>query len=86
MQPQDHREHIHVTGSELVEQVKQLVHEGNVRHIVIKQDGHTVLEIPVNIGVIGLVLAPMLAAVAAIGAMVTHCTLEVVRSEPPANL
>ena len=77
----DYRETIHVKGEELVEEVKRLVHEGNVRHIVVKHEGNTVLEIPVNIGVIGAVLAPALAAIAAVGAVLTHCTLDVVRTD-----
>ena len=81
----EYREQIHVTGAELVEKVKMLMHEGNVRHIVLKQDEHTLMEIPVTFGVVGLVLAPVLAGVAAIGAVLTHCTLEVVRTEPPTS-
>lgn len=85
MHPGEFREQIRVNSEELVETVKNLVHEGNVRHIIIKHDEHTVLEIPVTIGVVGLVLAPMLAAVAAVGAALTHCTLEVIRTEPPTD-
>lgn len=80
---EEYREQIHVTGEELAGKVKMLMHEGNVRHIVLKQDGHTLMEIPVTIGVVGLVLAPVLAGVAAIGVVLSHCTLEVVRTEPP---
>jgi hypothetical protein len=83
MEPQENRERIHVTGEELVAKVKELVHEGNVRHIRILHEEHTVMEIPVSIGLIGVVLAPLLAAVAAAGALLTHCTLEIVRTEPP---
>jgi repressor of nif and glnA expression len=83
MNPNEIREQIRVSSEELVETVKNLIHEGNVTHIIIKHDEHTVLEIPVSIGIIGLVLAPVLAAVAAVGATLTHCTLEVVRTEPP---
>ena len=78
------REHFRVQGEQLVEKVRDLIHEGNVRHIIIKHDEHTVMEIPVTFGVIGAVLAPVLAAVAAVGAALTHCTVEVVRTEPPA--
>lgn len=83
MNPGEIREQIRVSSEELVETVKKLMHEGNVTHIFIKHDEHTVLEIPVTIGVIGLVLAPVLAAVAAVAATLAHCTLEVVRTEPP---
>ncbi len=66
-------------GSQLVEKVKELIHEGNVRRIVIKQDGHSIVEIPLTVGVIGAVLAPALAAVGAVAALVTHCSIEVER-------
>jgi hypothetical protein len=82
-QPPEYREELHVMGEQLVTTVEQLIHEGNVRRIIIKQEGHTVLEIPLTIGVVGVLVAPMLAAVAAIGAAVTNCTIEVVRTEPP---
>lgn len=72
-------EHLHMSGHELAAKVKELIHEGNVRHLVIKHDGHTIVEIPVTIGVASVVLAPALAAVAAIGAAVTNCTVEVTR-------
>jgi hypothetical protein len=83
MSYQEFREQIKVQGEELVEKVKELVHEGNVRHLIIKHEEHTIMEIPVSIGVVGAVLAPVLAAVAAVGALLTHCTLEIVRAEPP---
>ncbi len=78
-----HHEHIHISGEELVDKVKELIHEGNVTHIRISHYMHPVLEIPVTVGVIGLVLAPILAAVAAAGAVMTNCTIEVIRTEPP---
>lgn len=68
-----------IDGDQLLQRVKQLIHEGNVRHIRIKQDGHTILELPLTVGVIGVVLMPMLAAVGALAALVTNCTLEVER-------
>ncbi|HLV81316.1 MAG TPA: DUF4342 domain-containing protein [Chthonomonadaceae bacterium] len=84
-QPTEFREYIQVQGEQLVEKVRELLHEGNVRHIVIKQGDHTVLEIPVTIGVVAAVLAPVLAAVGAVGAALAHCTIEVVRAEPPSS-
>ncbi len=74
-------EQIKVTGEELVENVERLIHEGNVRRIVIKQEHHTVAEFPLTIGVVGLLLAPILAAVGALAAVMTHCTIEVEREE-----
>ncbi|HLK57880.1 MAG TPA: DUF4342 domain-containing protein [Chthonomonadaceae bacterium] len=76
-------ETIRVTGEQLVGEVKRLIHEGNVNHLIIKHEGHTVLEFPVTVGLVGVVLAPVLAAVGAAGAMLTNCTIEVIRTEPP---
>jgi hypothetical protein len=75
-------EQIEIAGDQLVEQVKQLVHEGNVRHIRIKHDGHVVLEVPMTLAVAGGLLAPVLAALGAFAAAVTHCTVEITRDEP----
>jgi len=82
-QQPENREEFQVMGEQLVTTVEQLLHEGNVRRIIIKHEGHTVLEIPLTIGVVGVLVAPMLAAVGAIGTAVTNCTIEVVRTEPP---
>jgi hypothetical protein len=70
-----------VKGEELVERVRQLIHEGNVQRIVVKQGGRTVAEFPVTIGLVGALAAPLLAAVGALAALLTDCTLEVRRSE-----
>ena len=72
-----------VAGQQLVDAVKKLVHEGNVRRVIIKHEGHTIAEFPLTLGVIGAVLAPMLAAIAAIAAAVKECTIDVERAEPP---
>ncbi len=79
MAEQTRMEIIKVEGGQLIEQIKRLVHEGNVRRIIIKQDERTVAEFPLTIGVIGVVLAPVLAAVGAIAALLTDCTIEVER-------
>ena len=77
-------EEIHVMGSNLVEKVKELIHEGNVQRIIIKNEqGQTLVEIPVTLAAIGMVAAPVLAAVGAIAGVVTKCTLVVERREPP---
>lgn len=71
-----------LTGQSLIDRVKELIHEGNVRRIIIKNDdGHTIIELPVTIGVIGAIFAPAVAAVGAIAALLTSCTLEIVRDE-----
>jgi len=74
-----------VAGEQLVDAVRRLLHEGNVRRVIIKHDGHTVVEFPLTIGVIGAVIAPVLAAVGAIAAALKECTIEVERVEPPSE-
>ncbi len=78
-QYQESREEFQVMGEQLVATVEKLIHEGNVRRIIIKQEGRIILEIPLTIGVVGALVAPVLAAVGAIGAALTNCTIEVVR-------
>lgn len=73
------KESFKVAADQLVEAVGKLVHEGNVRRVIIKQDARTIAEFPLTVGVIGAVLAPVLAAVGAIAAVVTDCTIEVER-------
>ncbi len=69
-----------VKGEELLKKVKELIAEGNVRKITIKnKEGKTMVVIPLTIGVVGAVLAPVLAAVGAIAALVTECTISVER-------
>ncbi len=76
-----------VSGSQLVEKVKQLIHEGNVRKVRLLHQERTVLEIPLSIGApaaaIGILAAPVLAALAAFAALVTECTIEVEKIEKP---
>ena len=76
------KEEFKVKGEELIGKVKELIHEGNVRRIIIKDnEGKTYLEIPVTIGIIGALVAPILAAVGAVAAMVADLKIEVVRTE-----
>lgn len=70
-----------VAADQLVDTIKQIIHEGNVRRVIIKQDGRTVVEFPITVGVIGTVFAPMLAAAGALAAVLTECTLEVERTK-----
>jgi len=73
-------EEIRVLGHDLVEKVKELIHEGNVQRIIIKDEhGHTFVEIPVTVAAIGAVLAPIVAAVGAIAAMAAKFTIIVER-------
>ena len=73
------KESCKVAADQLVDAVKKLLHEGNVRRIVIKQAGRTVVEFPLTVGVIGAVFAPILAAVGALAAVLTDCSVEVER-------
>jgi hypothetical protein len=71
-----------VNGEELLSKVKQLINEGNVRRIIIEdKNGKSLIELPVTIGVVGAVFAPVLVAVGAIAAVVTECTIKVERTE-----
>jgi hypothetical protein len=75
-------EEFRVSGEELLGRIKGLVHEGNIRRIVIKnKDGGTVMEIPLTIGVVGALLVPTLAAVGAIAALLTEATVVVEKAE-----
>jgi hypothetical protein len=76
------KETFKVTSEQLVDSVKKLLHEGNVRRVTITHDGHSIAEFPLVVGVIGAVFAPMLAAVGAIAAVITECTIEVEREQP----
>ena len=77
-----HTETIEVTGDDLVAKVKEIVHEGNVRRIVIKdEEGKKIIEIPLTIGVVGALLMPALAAIGAVAALMNKCTIEVEREE-----
>jgi hypothetical protein len=75
-------EEFRVSGEELLAKIKDLIHQGNIRRIGIKdKDGKTVLEFPLTIGVVGAVLLPTLAAVGAIAALLTEATVVVEKSE-----
>lgn len=76
-------EEIQVKGRDLVEKVRELIHEGNVQRIIVKDEhGNTFIEIPVTVAAVGVILAPLLAAVGAISALVAKFTIVVVRTEP----
>lgn len=72
-------ESIKVDANTATEKLKALIHEGNVRRVIVKHDGRTVAEFPLTAGVVGVVIAPVLAAVAAIAAMLKDCTVEIER-------
>ena len=69
-------EEFSLNGSEIIDKIKELIHEGNIRRIIIKnEDGRTIIEIPLTLGVVGAAIAPVLAAVGAIAALVTKMTI-----------
>jgi hypothetical protein len=75
-------EEIKVAGHQLVDTIKKLLHEANVRHIIIKNEsGEKLVEIPVTIASVGAILAPVLAALGTLAALVTNCTIVVVREK-----
>ena len=76
----DKKEEFKVSGEELLKRVKELIAEGNVRRIIIKnKEGKAIIEVPLTLGVVGALLAPPLAAVGAIAALITECTIVVER-------
>lgn len=83
-------ETIKLQGNELLDKLKQVVHEGNARRVVIKQGERIVAEFPLTAGVVGTVVAPVLAAIGALVALLKDCSIEVERvvsdpgSEPAA--
>ncbi len=75
-------EEYQIDGDRLVQKVKELVHEGNIRRIIIKnEEGKRLIEIPLTVGAVGVVLLPVWAALGAIAALVTDCTIVVEKIE-----
>jgi hypothetical protein len=70
---------IRLQGSELLDKLKQIIHEGNTRRIVVKHENCTVAEFPLTAGVVGAVFAPILAAIGALVALLKDCSIEVER-------
>ncbi|HET6747005.1 MAG TPA: DUF4342 domain-containing protein [Candidatus Saccharimonadales bacterium] len=80
--PSKNTEEFTVNGEELIAKVKSLINEGNIRRLIIKDEsGKVLVEFPLTIGVVGALFAPVLAAVGAIAALVTKCTIVVERRE-----
>jgi hypothetical protein len=76
------REEFKVSADNLIEKVKELIREGNITRIVIKDDqGRILLEMPATVGVVGAIIAPWLAALGVIAALATNCTIVVERKE-----
>ena len=70
-------------GGQVIDALKELVHKGNVRKVTVKQDGKTIAEFPLTFGVVGAAVAPVWAAIGAIAALVTDCTIEIERTDLP---
>ena len=71
-------EEFKVDGEKLIAKIKEIIHEGNIRRIIIKdREGKTVMEIPLTFGVVGVLLAPTLAAIGAVAALLTEATIVV---------
>lgn len=84
MEGKDMRNEFKVRGEELIKKVKDLIHEGNIRRIIIKDEqGKPYVEIPLTLGVVGVVLAPVWAAIGALAAMASNFKIEVVKREEP---
>ena len=74
------REEHRVPGDKVIGKIKELIHQGNVRRIIIKnEEGRSLIEVPLSVGVVGAVLAPMWAAIGAVAALVANCSIEVER-------
>jgi hypothetical protein len=75
-------EEFKLSGGELVDKIKELIHQGNIRRIILKnEEGKTLIEIPLTLGLVGAALMPVIAAVGAIAALVARLTLVVEKVE-----
>lgn len=70
-------------GGQIIDAIKELVHKGNVRKVSIKQEGRIIAEFPLTFGVVGAAVAPVWAAIGAIAALTTDCTIEIERTDVP---
>jgi Domain of unknown function (DUF4342) len=71
-----------VAGDKVVTKIKEIVHQGNVRRIIIKnEEGRSLIEVPMTVGVVGALLAPVWAAIGAVAALVANCSIEVERED-----
>lgn len=86
MDDQPRTQEFTLNGDEVVAKVKELIHEGNIRRISIKnEEGRTMLEVPLTLGLIGAALLPVFAAIGAAAALATRCTIVVERDAPPGD-
>ncbi len=76
------KEEMNVRGEDLLKKVKELIHQGNIRRIIIKdEEGKPYIEIPLTLGVVGVVLAPVFAAVGALAALASNFTIEIQKKD-----
>ena len=73
-------EKVEGTTGQILTQLGRLIEEGNVRRVVVKHNGRTIAEFPLTVGVVGTLLAPVAAAIGALTAVLTDCTIEVEKS------
>ncbi|MCK4339684.1 MAG: DUF4342 domain-containing protein [Candidatus Cloacimonetes bacterium] len=79
---EDVKKEFKVKGEELLKKIKELVHQGNIRKIIIKsEEGKTYLEIPVTVGLVGVVLLPVWAAIGALAAVASNFSIEIIKKE-----
>ena len=79
---EDVKKEFKVKGEELLKKIKELVHQGNIRKIIIKnEEGKTYLEIPVTVGLVGVVLLPVWAAIGALAAVTSNFSIEIIKKE-----
>jgi uncharacterized membrane protein len=76
---QTHEEEFKVKGEDLVDKIKNLIQESNIRRIIKNKAGKAIIEIPLTVGIVSAIIAPVLAAVGAIAALITECTITVQR-------
>ena len=76
------REKIEGTTEQILAQIKRLIDEGNVRRVLVKQQGRTIAEFPLTVGVVGTVIAPVAAALGALTAVLADCSIEVEKTVP----
>jgi hypothetical protein len=86
MSKETRTEELTIRGEELIATVKELVHQGNIRRITIKnREGKVLIEVPLSLGVVGALLLPTLAALGALAAIVSECTIVVERVDAPTS-
>jgi hypothetical protein len=76
------REKIEGTTDQILAQIRRLIDEGNVRRVLVKQQGRVIAEFPLTVGVVGTVIAPVAAALGALTAVLTDCSIEVEKTSP----